>query len=91
MDQKKTYRLQWAKHQKRWFGKWHVYLGIIAGLIIAIVGLSGRILVFQDEIDAALNKNLFEVEIKQQKIPLEKTILLVKEKYPQLRYTCSFY
>lgn len=86
MQQKKSYRLQWAKHQKRWFGKWHVYLSIIAGLIITIVGLTGSILVFQDEIDTALNKDFFEVETKQQKIPLEKIIPLVKEKYPQLKF-----
>ncbi|MFT3703058.1 MAG: PepSY-associated TM helix domain-containing protein [Agriterribacter sp.] len=61
MQFKRTYRLQWAKHQKRWFGKWHVYLGIISGLIISVIGLTGSILTFQDDIDAALNRNLFEV------------------------------
>jgi uncharacterized iron-regulated membrane protein len=86
MRLKKTYRLQWAKHQRRWFGKWHVYLGIIAGLVIAIVGLTGSILTFQDEIDAALNKNLFEVQKEQHKIPLEVIITRVKEKYPSLKF-----
>ncbi|WP_029279647.1 PepSY domain-containing protein [Pedobacter borealis] len=50
-------RLSWAKHQKRWFGKWHLYVGIIAGAIVAFVGVIGSILVFQDEIDRGLKKN----------------------------------
>ncbi len=86
MKIKKSYRLQWARHQIRWFGKWHVYLGIVAGLIISVVGLTGSILTFQDEIDLALNKNLFEVNQTQRKIPLEDAVPLVKEKYPTLQF-----
>ncbi|WP_346985148.1 PepSY-associated TM helix domain-containing protein [Chryseobacterium sp. POE27] len=59
--------MQWAYHQKRWFGKWHLYVGIFAGLILTIVGLTGSILVFQDEIDQALNPELFEVAKTQKK------------------------
>lgn len=83
---KQPNRLQWAKHQKRWFGKWHLYLGIVAGFVIAVVGLTGSILVFQDEIDAALNKNFFEVKQQPHKISLEEVIPVVKEKYPQLKF-----
>ncbi|PWV56468.1 PepSY domain-containing protein [Chitinophaga sp. S165] len=80
-------KLQWARHQDRWFGKWHVYLGIIAGIIVTVVGLTGSILVFEDEIDVALNKSFFTVEQQQQKIPIGKIIPLVKEKYPDLKFS----
>lgn len=86
MKQTKKYRWQWAKHQKRWFGKWHVYLGIIAGLIVAVVGLTGSILVFEDEIDTALNKDFFTVKQQERKIPVETIIPLVLEKYPELKF-----
>lgn len=79
--------MQWARHQDRWFGKWHVYLGIIAGLIVAVVGLTGSILVFEDEIDVALNKSYFMVEQQQQKIPIEKVIPIVGGKYPDLKFS----
>ena len=59
MEQRKS-RLKWAIHQKRWFGKWHLYLGIIAGAVLSVVGLTGSILVFGDEIDQALNQELFQ-------------------------------
>ncbi|WP_293312007.1 PepSY-associated TM helix domain-containing protein [Pedobacter sp. UBA5917] len=77
--------LNWAKHQKRWFGKWHLYLGIIAGAIVAFVGVTGSILVFQDDIDRALNPNLFDVIAQQQKMPVEEIVPLIKKNYPKLK------
>lgn len=82
----KKKRLRWAKHQQRWFGKWHLYLGIIAGAIVAFVGLTGSILVFDDEIDAALNPTLFEVAAQQKKIGLGEIVPIVRAKYPNLRF-----
>lgn len=80
-----TKRLNWAKHQKRWFGKWHLYLGIFAGGILAFVGLTGSILVFQDEIDRALNPELFEVVAQKQKLSIEAIVPLIKQNNPRLK------
>lgn len=77
---------KWAKHQKRWFGKWHTYLGIIAGAIVAFVGVTGSILVFQDEIDRMLNKELFEVMSEQKKLSFEELVPLVRKNYPKLKF-----
>ena len=77
--------LNWAKHQKRWFGKWHLYLGIIAGAIVAFIGVTGSILVFQDDIDRALNPNLFEVIAQKQKMPIEEIVPLIKKNNPKLK------
>lgn len=77
--------LNWAKHQKRWFGKWHLYLGIVAGAIVAFVGATGSILVFQDEIDRALNRDLFEVTAQKQKMPVEDIVPLIRKNYPKLK------
>lgn len=78
-------KISWGKHQKRWFGKWHLYLGIIAGAIVAFVGVTGSILVFQDEIDRALNPKLFEVVAQKQKMPVEEIVPLIKKNYPGLK------
>jgi len=77
---------KWAKHQKRWFGKWHTYLGIIAGAILSFVGITGSILVFQDQIDRALNKELFEVVAHQKKLPFDELIPLIKKNNPELKF-----
>lgn len=76
----------WAKHQKKWFGKWHTYLGIFAGAILAFVGITGSILVFQDEIDYELNKNLFEVTAKQHRYSVVELIPIIKKNYPDLKF-----
>ncbi|UYQ93386.1 PepSY domain-containing protein [Chitinophaga horti] len=81
---KQQKRLRWAKHQSRWFGKWHLYLGIIAGAIVAFTGLTGSILVFDDEIDRALNRELFDVLAQQQKIPLGEAITVIGQKHPTI-------
>jgi len=82
--------LRWALHQKRWFGKWHLYLGIIAGAILCIVGLTGSILVFQDEIDVALNKNLFESLKGQKRYSIDEVIPVVQQKYPGRKFDYVF-
>lgn len=83
----RSLRLRWAKHQQRWFGKWHVYLGIIAGAIVAFVGVTGSILVFQDEIDRALDPELFYVMEQQKKMPFEEIVPLIRQKYPDLQFS----
>ncbi|GAB3008322.1 hypothetical protein GCM10027051_05680 [Niabella terrae] len=88
---RKSRKLQWAIHQKRWFGKWHLYLGIIAGALLCIIGLTGSILVFQDEIDAALNKDLLRVMATQKKYSLEASIPLVQDRYPDLNFDYAMY
>ncbi len=86
MESKTGWRLRWALHQKKWYGKWHLYLGVIAGAILVVVGLTGSILVFQDEIDEALNPELFRVLETSKPIPLPDIIPMVKEKHPQLSF-----
>jgi uncharacterized iron-regulated membrane protein len=81
----KISRLQWARHQGRWFGKWHVYLGIIAGFIVSIVGVTGSILVFENEIDRALNPKLFTVLAQQHKMSFAEIIPVVRRNYPGLQ------
>jgi len=82
-----TYKKGWARLQQRWFGKWHVYLGIIAGFIIAVVGVTGSLLVFRDEIDAALNPSLFKVMAEQRRMPVEEIVPLVKKQYPNYQFS----
>ncbi|QEC45821.1 putative iron-regulated membrane protein [Pseudobacter ginsenosidimutans] len=81
----------WALHQKRWFGKWHLYLGIIAGAILVVVGLTGSILVFQDEIDIALNKDLFESMKGQKRYSIEEVVPVVQQKYPTKEFDYVMY
>lgn len=75
---------EWGSHQRKWWGKWHLYLGLIAGLIVSIVGITGSILVFQDEIDQKLNPELFFVEANGTYKNYGEILPLVKKLYPEL-------
>lgn len=50
----------------------HRLLGLVAGVFLLILGLTGCLLVFTDEIDAALNPKLFRVTPQQQRRSLEE-------------------
>jgi uncharacterized iron-regulated membrane protein len=52
----------------------HLYLSLIAGLIIMLSALTGAILVFEDEIDHTLNKERYFVEARATKRPLSNLI-----------------
>lgn len=86
----KKRRWRWAVHQQRWFGKWHVYLGVIAGAILCVVGVTGSILVFQDEIDMALNKELFESLKGQKRYTIDEIVPLVQQRYPDHSFDYVF-
>lgn len=75
---------EWASHQSKWWGKWHLYLGLIAGLIVSVVGITGSILVFQDEIDQKMNPELFTVQANGTYKDYGEILPLVKKLYPEL-------
>lgn len=53
---------EWGNHQLNWWGKWHLYLGLIAGLVVSVIGVTGSILVFQNEIDQRLYTDFFVIQ-----------------------------
>lgn len=75
----------WDRHQKKWYGQWHLYLGIIAGAVIAIIGLTGSILVFRDEIDAALNPSLFRALSQEKRLGIGEAYTLFHEQHPDVK------
>ena len=73
----------WDRHQKKWYGKWHLYLGIVAGAIVAIVGITGSILTFREEIDAALNPTLFKSMSEKPRLSLQDAYVLFHKAHPE--------
>jgi uncharacterized iron-regulated membrane protein len=55
-------RLAILKARRKLWLKAHLWLGLSAGLILLLVGLTGSILVFWQEIDATLNPSLQQVQ-----------------------------
>lgn len=84
---KRIRKITWAKHQKRWFGKWHTYLGILAGAVIVIIGLTGSLLVFREEIEEILNPGLNTVPLRNQKsLDIGELVRATKARYPAMNF-----
>lgn len=81
----------WASHQKRWYGKWHVWLGLIAGTVIFIVSLTGTILVYRDEIDAALNPEIFKLDEGKEKLSLQQIDEQLRTDHPDWKPVFIFH
>lgn len=62
----------------------HLYVGLAAGLVLIVVALSGSVLVFKDEIDAALAPELHRVEVPETAAPapLDAVVASVREALP---------
>ncbi|MEL7530527.1 MAG: PepSY-associated TM helix domain-containing protein, partial [Bacteroidota bacterium] len=61
-------------HQKKWYLRWHLYLGLFAGTIIMVVALSGTVLTFRDEIDRWLNPDLLLVKPQGEVLAIHKLL-----------------
>lgn len=67
---------------KKKIGFLHLWLGLVSGLIVFIVALTGSILVFEEEIDAFVNPEFYKVsEIGTKKIPVDYIVQDIQKKY----------
>ncbi|UBM60424.1 PepSY domain-containing protein [Marinilongibacter aquaticus] len=74
----KTWLKYLAKHQKKWFGQWHAYAGILAGAVLFVVSTTGFLLVFEQELDVDLNPTLFPFENSKDKSDVGFSFVLDK-------------
>ncbi|MCT7952154.1 PepSY domain-containing protein [Ancylothrix sp. C2] len=61
----------------------HLYLGLMVGMLLAVIALTGSLLVFGDEIEHFLYPQLLQVIPQAEKIPLETVLQIVQKAYPQ--------
>jgi uncharacterized iron-regulated membrane protein len=73
-----------ASHPSKWWGKWHLWLGLTAGILVSVVGITGSMLVFRTEIDSALNPALYRSEKTGTYLDFDEVYLALKQKHPDL-------
>lgn len=61
----------------------HLYLGLAVGLFLAIIALTGSLLVFGHEIEQLFNPQLLQVIPQAERMPLETILRTVEKTYPQ--------
>lgn len=70
------------KTLKKNIGFLHLWLGLISGLIVFIVALTGSILVFEEEIDAFINPEFYKVSIiGTRKLPVDLYLNSIEKQY----------
>ena len=60
----------------------HIYLALIFGLLFALIGLSGSLSVYREEIDTLFNPELFIEHPQTQVLPLDKILAQVRKAHP---------
>jgi len=66
----------------------HWFVGITAGIVLAIVGLTGAILSFEDEVQAALNRSTRTVPPRAEAVLAPSALLAAYQlQYPETRVT----
>ncbi len=63
----------------------HRYAGVLAGILLVIIGLTGSVLVFSEELDHLLNPQLLQVVPQDRRVPLETVLNTVRETHPDLK------
>lgn len=63
----------------------HLYLGLTLGLIAALLGLSGSLLVFSHEADERLNPQLLHANVRQRVAPVQPLLTQLKRQYPKAK------
>ncbi len=62
----------------------HSWLGMITGIFILLLGLSGSALVFKEELDYMANADLLTVKPSAEKIPLDSMYRMICREHPNL-------
>ncbi|MBW4638373.1 MAG: PepSY domain-containing protein [Gloeocapsa sp. UFS-A4-WI-NPMV-4B04] len=60
----------------------HRYIGVMLGLLLVLIGLTGSLLVFGNEIDRFLNPQLLQVTPQGQRVSIESVLKTAQQTYP---------
>lgn len=67
---------------RKWIFKLHLAVGLTAGLVLTMSGLTGSLLLFDDEIDRALNPGLLRAAPGAGRATTEEAVAAVRRAYP---------
>jgi uncharacterized iron-regulated membrane protein len=63
----------------------HRFVGVMVGILLVVIGLTGSILVFHTEIDHSLHGQMLQVVPAGDRIPLKSAVDIVQAAYPELQ------
>lgn len=63
----------------------HLYTGLATGLFLVLSGLTGSMIVFREEIEEFTYPELMETAVRDERVPLQTVLNIVKRAYPKDR------
>lgn len=63
----------------------HRYAGVMTGILLVIICLTGSLLIFEPELDRLLNPKLFYITPQTQQISKQKVVNIAQKAYPNLK------
>lgn len=67
---------------RTWWLKAHLWIGLAIGLPLMVVAISGAVLVFEEDLDRALNPAVSYVTPGDRSLPLDDIIARARTAYP---------
>lgn len=66
--------------------KIHSYTGLVTGIAMLLIGISGAILVFSRDLDKLIYHDILYVQPRGERISLDSGYYLIKRKFPEMNY-----
>lgn len=61
----------------------HLYIGLAAGLLLVLSGLTGSMIVFREEIEELMHPELLETAVRGERVPVQAVLDTAKRVYPE--------
>ena len=60
----------------------HLYVGLTAGLLLVLSGLTGSMIVFREEIEELMHPELLETVVRDEQVPIQSVLEAARQAYP---------
>jgi uncharacterized iron-regulated membrane protein len=60
----------------------HLYVGLTAGLLLVLSGLTGSMIVFREEIEELMHPELLETIVRDEQVPIQSVLEAARQAYP---------
>lgn len=61
----------------------HLYIALAAGLFLILIGLTGSMVVFREEIEKLMYQEFLETTVRGERVPVQTAVNAVKRAYPK--------
>src|SRR4051812_36247336 len=68
---------------RTWLFNLHLYLALVVGIFVVIIGVTGSIVAFEEDLDHFFNPRLFQVEVAGTRMPATDLFAAAASLFPE--------